>query len=286
MTTTLVTAATGTVGAAAASDLVQRGATVRAFTRDPDRASIVLHPDVEIVAGDLADTEAVRLAMKGVDSVLVACGNHPRQVALETNVIDAAAEAVARVVKLSALHAEIDSPLAFWDAHGRIEQRLRDGTVAAVVLQPTYFMSNLLASAEAVRHTGQLFLPAGAAAVAMIDPRDVATVAAIALLDAAHDGATYRLTGPEALTFEEVANRLSLVTGRPVQFVDVPDAAARSAMVDAGAPEWVADNLVTLFGLLRSGLGSTVTGDVRSVTGRPPRSLADFARDHAHLFSP
>jgi uncharacterized protein YbjT (DUF2867 family) len=145
-------------------------------------------------------------------------------------------------------------------------------------------MTNLLASAEAIALTGKLFAPAGGARVAMIDPRDVAAVAAVALTEDGHDGQTYVLTGPEALGYHEVAAALSDTTGRRIEFVDVPEDAARQGMLEAGVPEFVADFLVRLFGALRAGAHAVPTDTVRAVTGGEPRSIADFARDHAGAF--
>lgn len=281
MSTVLVTGATGTVGSKVVQELASRGQAVRAFARDPGPPAA----GVEVAAGDFAKPDTVEVALKGVDRVFLASPNDPRQAEWETNVIDAAVAAgVARVVKLSAIGAQVGSPLEFWDAHGRVEEHLRRSGVPAVVLRPSFFASNLLASAEAIRHAGRFFLPARGARVAVVDPRDVAAVAATVLGREGDDGRTYRVTGPEVLTFGEVAEQLSGALGRPVAFVDVPDDAAREAMVESGVPSWFADNLVTLFALLRAGGAAEATDDVREVTGREPRSVADFARDHASLF--
>lgn len=119
----------------------------------------------------------------------------------------------------------------------------------------------------------------------MVDPADVAVAAATAITGRVLADTTYCLTGPAALTFHEVADQLSAAIGRPVGYVDVPDAAAQTAMVEAGMPEWLARNLVILFGLMRDGAAATVTDDVQSLIGRAPRGFADFACEHAELFS-
>lgn len=120
----------------------------------------------------------------------------------------------------------------------------------------------------------------------MIDPRDVGAAAAAVLTGAGDDGRTYLLTGLEAITYGQVADELSAATGRPVEFVDVPDEGARQAMVEAGVPEFVAEQLVKVFGQLRQGVAERTTDAVESLAGRPPRSFAEFARDHAGLFEP
>ncbi len=281
----LVTGATGNVGSQVVRELRERGASVRAFVRDPSKAAAMLGDGVELVSGDFSDAASVRRALEGVESVFLACANDPRQVEYETGVIDAAREAgVRRIVKLSALGAEIGSPVAFWDWHGRIEEHLLASGVPAVALRPTFNMTNLLGSAEGVRHAGSLFAPAAGARVAMIDPGDIAAVAAVALTEDEHDGETYTLTGPEAISFERVAEELSSAAGQRVQFIAVPDEAARQALVEAGMPEFVAGQIVAVFGFLRQGDQNRTTGTVRALTGRDPRTFAEFARDHAGVF--
>ena len=285
MTKVLVTGATGNVGSRVVRELRERGVPVRAFVRDPNKAAAMLGDGVELAVGDFSDAASVRRAVEGVEGVFLACANDPRQVEYETGVIDAAAAAgVRRIVKLSALGAEVGSPIAFWDWHGRIEEHLRAWGVPSVVRRPTFNMTNLLGSAEGVRHAGSLFAPADGARVAMIDPRDIAAVAAVALAEDTHDGKAYTLTGPEAITFERVAEELSTVAGRRVEFVDVPDEAARQGMIEQGMPEFVAGEIAKVFGFLRRGDQDRTTDTVRTLTGREPRSVARFARDHAGLF--
>jgi uncharacterized protein YbjT (DUF2867 family) len=283
--TVLVTGATGTVGRHLVAELRRRGTAVRALVRDPQRAAGILGPDVELAVGDFTDPASLRAALPGVDRVHLACANHPDQVAWETAMIDAAAAAgVGRIVKLSALDAGIGSPVAFADAHGRIERHLRASGVPHVLLRPTFAMTNLLAAAAGVRQAGAIFLPGSGAKIAMIDPRDVAAVAAVALTTDGHDGRTYELTGPAAVTFDEVAAELSAALDRPVGFVPVPDDAALAQLVGAGVPEWYAAGVVAQFGLLRAGTQADVRDVVRVLTGREPRSLGQFLREHAGAF--
>lgn len=285
MTTILVTGATGNVGSHVVRDLRDRGVSVRAFVRDREKATHMLGGDVDLVTGDFADAASVQRAVAGVDAVFLSCANHPQQVAYETTVIDAAAAAgVRRLLKLSTIGAEPGSPLDFWDAQGRIEAHLRRVFPQAVILRSNFYMSNLLGAADQVRGLGKVFAPADGARIGMIDPRDVAAVAAIALTTGAYDGQTLVLTGPESITYARAAEELSVATGRPVEFVPVPDEAARQSMVGAGMPEWLAGNVVKLFGILRRGTTDVTTGTVRAVTGREPRTFGQFARDHAPLF--
>jgi uncharacterized protein YbjT (DUF2867 family) len=146
-------------------------------------------------------------------------------------------------------------------------------------------MTGVLAAAETVSQLGKLFVPAGQAPISMIDPRDVADVGAVTVGSDSSEGRTLTLTGPEALTYREIAHHLSEVVGRPVEHVDVSDDQARSNLLASGMPDWLVTNLVRLFGLVRRGVMSETTDTVRAVTGRPPRRFAQFATDFASAFS-
>jgi uncharacterized protein YbjT (DUF2867 family) len=287
MTTVLVTGATGNVGSRVIQELRGRGVPVRAFVRDARQASAALGPDVDLAVGDFAEPASIRAALDGIDVLFLACANLPPQIGYERNVIDAAAQAgVRRLVKLSALGAEIGSRVAYWDWHARIEQHLQASGVPWVILRPRFYMSNLLGSVETIRSAGAIVAPAEGVKIPMIDPLDVAATAAVVLRDDGHEGRTYELTGPEAITFHDVAAQLAEVTGRPVQFVPVPDAAALEGLVKAGMPDWMAENLVTVFGMLREDPAAQVTDAVRALTGHQPRHLAEFLVDHAARFIP
>jgi uncharacterized protein YbjT (DUF2867 family) len=257
----LVTGATGTAGSEVVRALVERGRSVRVFTRDLDKARRLFGDAVEPAVGDFADARSFEAAIEGVEELVLSCADDPRRVAWETRAIDVAdAAGVRRVVKLSSIGAEVGSPVPFWDWHGRVERHLLESPLSAVILRSNFYMSNV------VVREGRVHAPAGAARIAMIDPRDVGAAAAAVVGAGEHDGRKYLLTGPEAITYAQAAAELS------AEFVDVPDDVARQTLPA---------ELVTLFALLRAGAAQQVTAAVETLTGRPPRDFAAFARDHA-----
>lgn len=280
--TVLVTGATGNVGSAVVRELLERGAAVRAFVRDP---AADLPAGAERAVGDFEDAASIRAALEGVDRVFLSSADGPRKVEHEIAVIDAAAHAEL-IVKASTLSAQAGSPLKPLDWNGRIEEHLRRSAPPFVVLSSAFYMSNLLAAAEPVRAQGVLPAPAGAGRIAMIDPRDVGAVAAAVLTGSGHEGRSYRLTGPEAIDYRHVAAQLGAATGRHVEYVDVPPGAARDGLIAAGMPGWLVDHLDGAFALIREGAFEETTDTVRVLTGREPRSFAEFARDHADAFAP
>ena len=195
----------------------------------------------------------------------------------EVAVIDRAAH-VDLLVKVSTVGARAGSPLPPFDWHGRIVEHLGRSGVPHVVLASGFYMTNLLAAADPVRTERVLPAPAGAGRVAMIDPRDVGAVAAAVLCGSGHEGRTYRLTGPEAIGYADIAAILG------AHYVDVPPSAAREQLAAAGMPDWLVDHLDKAFGLIRDGALEDATDTVRVLTGREPRTFAEFARDHADAF--
>jgi uncharacterized protein YbjT (DUF2867 family) len=283
--TILVTGATGNVGSNVVRELQSRGATVRAFVRDPKKAATRVGTGVEFATGDFADTASLTRALNGVDAVFVLTPNSPRQLELETNLINAISEgSVRRVVKLSSIGAEPGAPLEFWDVQGRLQAHVRQMVPTATIVRSNFHMTALLGAAERVKAAGQMFAPAAGAHIAMVDPRDVAAVAAAILTSGSHAGETITVSGPEAITYDRIAEHLSDAVGKPVMFIPVPDEAARAAMIGNGMPEWLADNLVTLFRLMRGGAGAEVADVVERVLGRPPRTFAQWAQDHSAAF--
>jgi uncharacterized protein YbjT (DUF2867 family) len=281
MTRILITAATGNVGRTVCELLADRpGLHVRALARDAGAAALRLPSIVDVAVGDFSDPASLDAALEGVDAVYVACGNVPEQVDYESMLVDrAAAAGVSRLVKLSARGAAgrlASRILALARADPGARSPLGDpvGSPAAELPhdQPRAGIG------PATEH-GSLFAPAGNARISMVDPRDVAAVAAAALVEEGHLGRTYVVTGPEAISYDVVAASLAEVAGGDVTYVDVTPEAAEQAMLGQGLPPFVADQLGAVFTALRGGGQSTTTDVVASVTGRAPRSFLAFARN-------
>jgi uncharacterized protein YbjT (DUF2867 family) len=282
----LVTGATGTIGSELVRLLVDRGEPVRALVRDPARAASVLPDRVQLFRGDLTDPASIDEAVLGSSKLFLLGPPDERLVELEANVIDAARRAccVEHVVKLSAIHADPASPARFCAWHGQSEQHVRDANLPHTFLRPNFFMQNTLGLAAGIREHGTIYQPSGGARGSYVDARDVAAVAAAALTRRGHAGQTYTLTGPEALSYADIAAILSRVAGKPVRFVDVPRDTAKPALVSTGMPEWLAEGVLELMDLMRAGKMDAVTDDVERVTGAKPRTYEQFARDHAAVF--
>ncbi|MGA5820271.1 NAD(P)H-binding protein [Kitasatospora sp. NPDC094028] len=282
----VVTGATGTVGAKVVEGLRERGEAVRAVVRPGSKGLAEWGDAVERAEADFADAAALDAALAGADTVYLLVAVHPEMAAHERNVIDAAVRTGRRpriVLHAAAGVEQRPEGVRFVGAHVAGLDHLRASGLPWTVIAPNGFHQNFLGMAGAVQ-AGSLAVPGGAGAVSYVDARDVAAAAVEVLAGAGHEGAVYTLTGPEALTHGELAERLAAVADRPVAYTAVPPEQALAGMLAAGWQPWRAEGMVELYGLYAAGHASAVSPDVARLTGRPPRSFAEFAAEHAAVF--
>lgn len=280
----LVTGATGKVGQEVVRRLSARNASVRALVRDPARSSHIRLPGVEIVVGDLRQSETLAPALRGVDRVFLLSPPEPDQVELQGNVIDAAKRAgVRHIVKVSVAGGP-DSGTQIGRWHWSTEKQIEASGMAFTFLRPNFYMQQLWTFAPTIAATGSFSLPMGTGEVSLVDARDVGAVAVSALTEDGHDRKIYDLTGPEALSFDAISDELSRATGRKIEYVHIPPEYARKQLLASGLPRWLAEDMLILCASFREGYGAGVSDSVRSVTGEAPRTFAQFAHDSAHVF--
>lgn len=276
----LVTGATGKVGSEAVRLLGAQHHPTRALVRDASRAP---HGDVEIVTGDFDRPDTIDAAMRGVETVLLVSPAVPVQ---EIAVIDSAVRQGARhIVKISS-KASADSPVDRRRGQAQIETHLEATGLSCTLLRANAYMQNLLALAPMIKQAGGFLMSAGDGQVGMIDARDVAaTAAAVATAPRAHAGRTYWLTGPDLITYTDVAKELSDTLGYTVEYRRTSPAEHRAAMIQAGVPETVATSNAQAFGLIAEGDAAWLSEDVESITGTAPRTLRTFIADHVAAFT-
>jgi uncharacterized protein YbjT (DUF2867 family) len=282
----LVVGATGTNGREVVARLAAAGRPVRALVRRPESAASALSPGVEAVAGDLDDPASLDAALAGVERALFVAAVDPRHARWFGHFLDAARRAGTRhVIKFSALGAAADAAAEILRQHGETDAMLAASGLAYTILRPNAFHQNLLWSAGTIKDHGAFYLPLRDARLSLVDVRDIADVAVAALTAPGHEGQTYEITGPESLSFADVAATLTAVLGRPIRYVDVPPEAARASMLQAGMPEWNANAVTDLYAVFASGAAARTTGTVARLLGRPPIPFERFARDHAAAFA-
>jgi uncharacterized protein YbjT (DUF2867 family) len=258
---------------------LKAGWRVRNLVRAPQ--NIVQRPNLTAAAFDFDDTQGHAAALTGVDVLALITPALPRQVEWETALIGAARSArVAGIIKLSVIGAEMARPISFFARNAaQTEAALQASGVPHVILRPNGFMQNVLRQRASIV-AGSYVEPSGATTASRIDVHDLADVA-VAIADGPFDGRVLTLTGPEALTGEQMAATLTAVLGRPVRFISPPLPQFRAALTERGLPAWQIEAFVEVQDAVLAGRAphlAVVTNEVAAVTGRPPRSFAAFAQ--------
>jgi len=278
----LITGSTGTVGSEVRRQLLDKKVPFRALVHAESKIPLVAGPGVEVVVGDFDRPETIRRAMAGIKKLFLLTGSDLKQVERERRLVDMAKNAdVGHVVKLSVLGAALDAPISFTRWHAQVEKHLEGSGLAYTLLRPNYFMQNFFQSAEGIRNQSVFYGALGEARVSMIDAEDIAAAAVHCLLDSGHENKTYELTGPEAVSQKDAAAIFTKTLGHTVKYVNLSLEESRKAMLGSGMPAWYVDALLDLDRSFLEGFGSKVTLAVKDITGRPARSLADFARHFA-----
>ncbi|MFD5695847.1 NmrA family NAD(P)-binding protein [Streptomyces rubiginosohelvolus] len=278
----LVTGATGAVGREVAGLLAAAGP-VRILARRPERLT-VRGDGVEVVEGAYGDRPALDRALEGVSSVFLVT-NSPTEPDDERVAGAAAAAGVRHLVKLSMMAVEepgADDFITRWQR--RNEETIRASGVPWTFVRPRTFMSNTLSWAPGIRSEGVVRALYGDAPVACVDPRDVAAVAVAVLTGAGHEGRTYAVSGPEAITAREQTAQLSRVLGRPLRFEELGLDAARTALL-AKYPRPAAEAFLESAERQRAGAKAAVVPTVEELTGCQARPYRTWAADHADAFA-
>ena len=276
-----ITGVTGNIGGRVARLLATADVPMRMLVRDVSRAPS--YPDVEVAQASYGDAEAVRRGLDGLGTLLMVSGaESATRVEEHRTFVDAAAAAgVQHLVYLSFYGASPDATFTLARDHHRTEQHIRASGMGWTFLRDNMYLDFLPGMAGA---DGVIRGPAGSGRVAAVARDDVAAVAVAVLTDASgHAGATYDLTGPEALTLAEAAAVMSRVLGRPHRFEDQSLKEAYASRGSYAAPAWQLDAWVSTYVAIARGDLAAVSDDVRRLTGRNPRSLADVIRPGASM---
>lgn len=278
--TVLLLGATGNVGPHVARALVARGVDTRALVRDRQRAAGKLPAEVQLVPGDFHDAPTVRSALKGADTLFLLTPHGPDMAQEQLKLVEVAADAGTRVVKLSGTSALIspDGPDACRQ-HWTVEQSLVKNAIPHVIVRPNAYMQTLVAAMVAsVRASGTIVDPLGEVGISLIDCADIGAAVAEALVNKDHDGRVFALTGPAAPTYREIAATIETVAGHSVKVTDVTPEQAGEVVIARGGTPWEAKHLSDMLAEFRKGVAADVTDDVFALTGRKPRAVEDYIR--------
>lgn len=278
----LITGSTGNIGRGVVEQLNKEGHDVRALVRSASRADLL--PDgIDIAVGDLDDADSVAAALNGVDSVFLL---HAGQGTAQTQImIDAARSGgVKRIVLLSSIGARLRPLPTIGETLAAREDLLVESGLDATYLRPNGLMSNALWWGDEIRENNRVVDPTGPGRQPVVDPDDIARVAALVLTEDGHVGHGYILNGPEALTAREQVEILSDVLGRTIEFVDVtPEQVAQDSIAN-GTPRPAAEALQNLNELFRANRAGVIADDIENLTGVAPRTFRDWCESHVDEF--
>lgn len=282
----LVTGVTGTIGKELVRLLAERGEAVRAMTRNPAGAD--LPPGVDAVYGDFDDRASLGPAMEGISTLFLLTAPGTATSEHDEAGLEAARRAgVARAVKLSAIATGEIAPdgEVVGSSHLRGEQALQKAGLDWTILRPTTFASNTLSWAASISQGEPIANLTGNARQGVVDPRDVAAVAAEVLTGTGHEGRTYTLTGPELLSVPDQAVQLGEVLGRTIKTNDVPPDSVRDFLIAAGMSEVFAKAVASGSAFVVAGRNAVLTEDLERILGRPGRTYRAWAQDHQNAFT-
>ncbi|MFD8498795.1 NAD(P)H-binding protein [Amycolatopsis sp. NPDC059657] len=265
----LITGATGTIGSPLTRILTSQDVPFRAMSRTPSQTTI---------QADFDDPASLARAVDGIDTVFLLTAPASPTPAHDFAMIEAAQNAsVRKIVKLSAIGTgeRNDDGQVVGAVHLRAEEAVRASGLEWTILRPSTFASNFAWWAGRIRAGEPVPNLTGDGRQGVVDPRDVAAVAAAALTEDGHSGRTYRLTGPELLSVPEQGAIIEKLFDRPVRTVDQSPAEARKQL-----PGDAAEMILAGAAWVRQGHNAIVTGDVPAVLGRPAGTFEDWAREN------
>jgi uncharacterized protein YbjT (DUF2867 family) len=278
----LVTGATGAVGALVVERLLARGERPCVFVRNEEKARALFGDRVDVAKGDLADGASLTAALRGIDrAFLVNAG--PELAARDEAAAHAARTAgVEHLVKLSTMDVEQGVGTGVWHAHG--EAAIRMSGVGFTFVRPSGFMVNALAWVPAIQAGNVIRGATGKGKIAFIHANDIADVATATLTERRYDGESLPISGPEALSYGEMAAKLGVAIGRSLAFESISEEEERRRWSSWGESQESIDYHMSIFRAIREGRLARVTDTVERILGRPPITFDQWAGENAAAF--
>ncbi len=282
----LITGATGKTGSAAVQELSNQNIPFRVLIRNEDKLNQITDMGGEVIIGAIEDDAALNQAMEGVQKALVLLPNSEQQLFLEKKVVDAALEAnVQHIVKMSSMEAVPEATSPIPKLHMQSENYIKNSGMNWTMIKPNFFMQNLLGSGKTIVEQNKFFLPMGEGKAGMIHTKDVGTVIAKVLSEDGHEGQNYEVTGPEILSFHDVAEIFSKVLGKKVDYINVPIDEYKKTLSQFLTNQWHLDSVIDLFKDIAEGGIEDKTDTFQDLIGKSPCSLEQFIQEYSFVFN-
>lgn len=286
----LVTGATGNIGSEVVKELLSDAPDVSikaAVHSSQNVKKVKSDARVKVIQIDYNEPETVREALNGVDKLFLLTPDVPNAADLASNVVIEAKKAgIKQIVKQSVMGAALEADVGTMRLHRQVEKFIEQSGIPFTFLRPNEFMQNFINfHSPSIKGNNAFYVPLEDAKVSLVDVRDIAGVAVKSLIDEdKHKNKTYLITGPEALSYHQVAEILSNTTGRKINYVNISDEEARAAMKEIGMSDWLINTVSELSEYFRKGKASEISPAVEDVTGNKPISFSQFAKDYAEAF--
>jgi len=281
----LVTGSTGTIGTSLVEYLDEMNADFTAMVMNADKAENLNNRGIKTVIADFENIESLRNAVKGIQIVFLLSPSSPDLPEMQKNFVKVARENnIQHIVKLSARGSDIDADFNIGKWHGTIEEEIRKSGMDYTFLHAHSFMQNLFFDVETIKQKNAIYSSQGEGKIPMVDTRDIASVAARVLTDGGHHGKTYLLTGPKAISYYVIADALTELLGRRIEYIAQSPEESEKAMLESGMPEWLVDDMVLLNKRYVRNEAAEVSPDIELITGRQATSLETFLKDYKYRF--
>ena len=279
----LITGASGNVGGAVLKRVLDPERPVSAMYRsDADARNVPRN--AQAVLADFADKDSLRRAFENVDFLFLVCSPIPQLVEFEGNAIEIAREQGVKHVVMNSSAGAGRWNKSFPQWHAAAERALESSGVGYSIVRPNSFMQNIPAFfAGTIQSQDTFYSSMGHSKASLVDVQDVANVVA-SLLTRKAQNAVYELNGPEAVTYYDVADRISKVCGRTIRYIDIPMDEQKKALLSAGMPDWQAQALLDLQEYYVQGDGAELTDDIERITGQAPGDLDQFLAANVSAF--
>lgn len=282
--TILLTDPTGTVSNAVINRLVSSGQNIIRGAVDTKVKVDKLNQVHEIANINYTRPETIADALNNVDRLFLRIPPSVEMVDNSSNFVEGAKKnGVKFIVKLSAMGADLEPGYTSGRLHREVEKIIEESGIPFAFLRPNSFMQSFITrSNPTIKNQNVISLPAGNAKISLVDARDVAAVAAVVLTQngSHHLNKVYEVTGPEALSHDQLASILSKETGRRISYIGTSEEDLCNRLKNMGIADWFIDNALELYDIYKSDHRSRETGVIEQITGQKPTSFSQFVSNY------
>lgn len=282
----LVIGGTGQVGSYLVDLLINNDSNFKLLARSQEKKEKLAEQGIRSVVGAVGDEVSLTAALTGVDQVFLLTSNDPDMFENQKRLIDLSIDAgVRKIVRLSAEPADANCDMGMYSQHGKIDDYLIQADIQQVILRPTYFLQNMaVMHANFIKENSMFAQYLGNTKIPMIDTRDIAEAAFYALQSDEFNNGIYYLTGPKAISFDDIAEILSNKLERKISYQNLSYEQQEAGLKGAGIPEWVSDTVMKLFKKWAENDDHIASDDFEKLTGKKAISIDQYIDDHLAAF--